>query len=96
MSDAVHVDVEGLEAAIASWRADVPKAVPYELPTGADDVATTAVLAAMAHWPVEHAMMAAHRETSASRLHTATNATTGILTTTDDEGAAQITASKET
>jgi hypothetical protein len=39
--------------------------------------------------------MAAHRDTAAEELHTATNAATGILTTMDDEGAARIAASQE-
>ena len=90
MSDEVHGDVEGLDAAMGAWRASVPRAVAYELPTGAEDAASASVLAAIAHWPAEHVTMAAHRETAASKLHTAANATADILTAADDDGAAHI------
>jgi hypothetical protein len=97
MPDEVSLETEGLRATMAVWRASVPKAVPYVLPSGADDAATAAVLAAMVHWPGEHARMVADREAAASALHAATRATTGILTAADDQGAAGVTAvSKET
>jgi hypothetical protein len=97
MSDEVSLETDGLRVTMAAWRASVPKAVPYVLPSGADDGASAAVLAAMAHWPPEHATMAADREAAASALHAATGATTAILTAADDEGAAGVTAvSKET
>ena len=96
MTDAVHDDTAGLEATMATWREDVPKAVPYALPPGADDAATAAVLAAMAHWPAEHTKMAADRESGASALHAATGVTTEILTAADDESATRISALKET
>ena len=90
MSDAVHIDAEGLGAAAAEWRADVPGAVPYEFPTDVKDAASASVLAAMADWPVEHALMATHRAGAASQLNTAANIATGILTAADDQGAALI------
>jgi hypothetical protein len=91
MSDEVHLEGADLASAMAAWRAGVPSAVAYELPTSAEDAASAGVLAAMADWPQQHSLMATHRATAASQLHTATNATTGILTAADDEGAAQIT-----
>jgi hypothetical protein len=87
----IHDAPDDLAATMNDWRASVPVAVPYALPTGAADTATTAVLAAMAHWPAEHAKMAVDRARAASALHAAVSATTAILTAADDDGAAGIT-----
>lgn len=98
MADEIHAETEPLAAAVAAWRADVPATVAFpELPAAADveDSATAGVLAAMAHWPGEHATMGTHREASASALHTATTATIGILTETEDENAAVLAAIKD-
>lgn len=95
MADQVYLEADGLRSAMGMWRANVPGATAYpELPAagGVDDAATAAVLAAMTHWPVEHAAMATHRESMATRLDTASVATTGILSAADDDGDAAITA----
>ena len=96
MSDEVRLEAEGLQSAMATWRSGVPAAVPYpEVPADVEDVATAGVLAAIAHWPAEHRMMATHRETAASKLEAAANATTGVLSASDQDGAARITASQD-
>jgi hypothetical protein len=94
--DEIRVETEELPAAAAAWRAGVPATVTYpEVPAGVDDVATAGVIAAIAHWPVEHTVMATHRETAASAMEAAAHATTGILSARDDDGAAQIAASQD-
>ncbi|MCV7224792.1 hypothetical protein [Mycolicibacterium komossense] len=93
MGDAVHLASGDLQAAMSAWRADVPGLVAYpELPVGVDDAATAAVLAAMAGWPIEHTTMGTHRETAATKFDGASAATTAIVSTADDDGAARIAA----
>lgn len=95
MDDPIHLEAANLRTAITDWHAKVPGAVAYPefLPaSGVDDVATAAVLAAMTHWPGEHAAMATHRESMATRLDAASVATTSIVSTADDDGAAAISA----
>lgn len=94
-TEQVHLEADDLRSAMATWRANVPGAAAYpELPaaSGVDDEATAAVLEAMTHWPLEHATMATHRESMATRLDAASVATTGILSAADDDGAAAVTA----
>ena len=76
MSEYVSLDSAGLQTAAAGWHATVPVAsfTTTETPSDSTDAATAAVLAAMAHWPVEHVAMAAQRETSAAGLHAAATA----------------------
>lgn len=93
--DAIHDEIDDLVATMSEWRASVPSAVAFVPPVTADDAATAAVLAGMADWPVEHQAMGEHRESSASALHAATTATSAILATADEAGAAGITASQE-
>lgn len=96
MADAIHDETDEVTATMNEWRASVPSAVAFVPPMAATDVATAAVLAGMADWPVEHQVMGEHRESSASALHAATMATSAILTNADEAGAAGITASQET
>jgi hypothetical protein len=91
--DVIHDATDDLAATMNDWRASVPAAVPFDAPITADDAATASVLAAMADWPGEHQRMGEHREGAASALHAASVATTEILTSTDDQGAAGIRAS---
>jgi hypothetical protein len=46
MPDTVDIDAERLSGAMSAWRAGVPKAVAYSLPTEAGDGASSTVLAA--------------------------------------------------
>jgi hypothetical protein len=90
MADPIHLEAEDLSAAMAAWRANVPDAVTYPELSAADDVATTQVLAAIAHWPGEHRTMATNREDAANRFSAAAAAATRILTTGDEDGAGAI------
>lgn len=87
----VHIDTDGLHAAVAAWRSDVPAAVAYpELTAASDDAATAAVLAAIAHWPGEHTTMAGDRDDKATRFVNAASATTRIEVGADDDNAVRI------
>lgn len=96
MGDAIHEEIDDLAATMNEWRASVPSAVAFLPPVAADDVATTAVLAGMVDWRVEHQAMGEHRASCASALHAATTATSIILANADEAGAAGITESQET
>ncbi|MEE6140116.1 hypothetical protein SKC41_27805 [Mycobacterium sp. 050128] len=96
MGDAIHDETDDVAATMNEWRASVPSAVAFVPPVAADDAATTAVLAGMADWRVEHQVMGEHRESCASALHAATTATSAILANADDVAAAGIIASQET
>jgi hypothetical protein len=91
MPDTVDIDAERLSGAMSAWRAGVPKAVAYSLPTEAGDGASSTVLAALADWPVQHELMSTHRETAATDLHAATQGTRELLTAAEDENVALIT-----
>lgn len=91
MTDTVDIDAGRLSRAMSAWLAGVPEAVAYNLPTDAEDGASSTVLAALADWPVQHELMSTHRDTAATELHTATQNTTELLSSTEAENADLIT-----
>lgn len=92
MGNIVHIDPEALQSATAVWVGDVPRTVEYEELSAAavSDAATAEVLAAITHWPAEHAALSTARGAKASALHGSNASTTSALCVADDDSATKI------
>jgi len=86
--DVVKMEQERLARTAARWRGLLPPTPAHPpIPVGSDQTTATAA-AAMAHWPVTHAALAAHREAAADAQTVATGGTVADLTGADQDNAA--------